>query len=102
MVGEYSTWITDSEHTCSFNVPVPMEKVTPLASCWTFLTGFIAVHCAFAALEQNIESQIPHASNAKDCTILLSLIKFHPGKTADDAFRKRLRNAKDSMALAGN
>src|SRR3974390_412672 len=66
-VGEYSTRTIDSEQTWIFNVPVPMEKTTPSASCWNLRTGFIGLHCAAARGVKRALTAI--ANRKKNCGI---------------------------------
>ena len=47
-VGEYSTCMIESEHTCSRSTPDFMVKLTPSVCGWIATTGFIGVHCASA------------------------------------------------------
>src|SRR3974377_1347547 len=68
-VGEYSTRTIASEQTWIFNVPVPMEKTTPSASCWNLRTGFIGLHCAAARGVKRALTAI--ANRKKHCGISL-------------------------------
>src|SRR5579864_4009746 len=43
----------ESEHTCTFNEPVPMENRTPSACCCTWRTGFMGIHWAWAEVVHN-------------------------------------------------